>query len=400
MTNPPHEPSPSGRTPPPAAPHDVDPAVWKPLAAQLTETIGTHLTTSPELASAFRETPRHVLVPHFYRRLDTQPELGWDLGDLIGPDHPDWLSLVYEDMPLITQHKPADVGSDRWITSSSSMPSVMADMIGQLGIRPGMRVVEVGTGTGYNAAILCHLLGDDAVATIDIDPELVVLAKTRLASLGYHPSYTPADNSYDRLLATHGVADIPPQWIGWMKPGGRLLVDLRSPQMPSVGVWAALTLAEDGTASGRTMPSRGEFMNARISITHGHSGTLPAPTEEQQRHRLDHSQERKTDLAWSVPDDAGFWFALWRALPGIRLLTMPSVEQAQADHPDGSWCNVWGNQVVWTGPRDLWAVVEASHTNWTDAGRPSLGDFRIRLNINGDTIVQPATANEEDELMS
>jgi protein-L-isoaspartate(D-aspartate) O-methyltransferase len=70
--------------------------------------------------------------------------------------------------------------------SSSSQPAIMAIMLEQLDVRPGMRVLEIGAGTGYNAALLQHLVGQRGrVVTIDIDPEVVGWARERLAAAGY-----------------------------------------------------------------------------------------------------------------------------------------------------------------------------------------------------------------------
>ncbi len=56
----------------------------------------------------------------------------------------------------------------------------MARMLEALEVADGMRVLEIGTGTGYNVALLCHRLGDANVTTVDIDPSLVVHAQKAL----------------------------------------------------------------------------------------------------------------------------------------------------------------------------------------------------------------------------
>lgn len=68
------------------------------------------------------------------------------------------------------------------------MHSLMARMLEALDVRDGDRVLEIGTGTGYNAALLCHRVGSHNVVSIDIDPALIAAARSRLASLGHHPT--------------------------------------------------------------------------------------------------------------------------------------------------------------------------------------------------------------------
>ena len=75
------------------------------------------------------------------------------------------------------------------------MPSLMARMLEALDVRDGHRVLEIGTGTGYNAALLCHRLGACNVVSIDIDPTLIVATRKRLAGLGHHPTLVVGDGT-------------------------------------------------------------------------------------------------------------------------------------------------------------------------------------------------------------
>jgi protein-L-isoaspartate(D-aspartate) O-methyltransferase len=90
------------------------------------------------------------------------------------------LERVYHDDAVTTQ-----VGPGGMTTSSSSQPAIMATMLAQLDPQPGDRVLEIGAGTGYNAALLAHLVGPGGqVTTIDIDPAITQAAKANLDRAG------------------------------------------------------------------------------------------------------------------------------------------------------------------------------------------------------------------------
>lgn len=94
---------------------------------------------------AFEETPRHLFVPEFWN----------DDNVLVTGDSPEqrgeWLDAVYTDASLPTQLAQVPGTTLMWATSSSTRPSLMADMLHRLEVRDGDSVLEVGTGTGYNA---------------------------------------------------------------------------------------------------------------------------------------------------------------------------------------------------------------------------------------------------------
>ena len=75
---------------------------------------------------------------------------------------------VYRDQAIVTKRV------DGVSVSSSSQPAIMAVMLEQLAVQPGQRVLEIGAGTGYNAALLAHLVGPTGqVITVDIDAGIV-----------------------------------------------------------------------------------------------------------------------------------------------------------------------------------------------------------------------------------
>ncbi|SHN43245.1 methyltransferase, FxLD system [Cryptosporangium aurantiacum] len=120
--------------------------------------------------------------------------------------------------------------------SSVSAPSIVAMMLTQLDVRPGQRVLEIGSG-GYNAALLREIVGPTGrVTTVDVDADVVARARRCLAAVGrtdvavVHADGefgVPDSAPYDRIVVTVEAADIPPAWVEQLVEGGRLVVPLR-----------------------------------------------------------------------------------------------------------------------------------------------------------------------------
>ena len=121
--------------------------------------------------------------------------------------------------------------------SSASAPEVIAVMLEQLDARPGDRVLEIGAGSGYNAALLAHIVGATGrVVTLDIDEDLVVGAREHLQAAGFDEVTVvqadgalgyPAQETYDRIILTVASNDIAPAWREQLaRPDGRLVMPL------------------------------------------------------------------------------------------------------------------------------------------------------------------------------
>lgn len=208
---------------------------------------------TPAVAEAFRTEPRHVYVPRFVRR--RQADDGAWVSEEIDRSHPRWLAEVYADQLLLTSEWPN--------LSSSTVPSLMADMLDALNVQPGLAVTEIGTGTGYNAGILGRLVGDENVVSIDVAPELVSVARKALDVAG-HARVTvvcgdgssvdavPRDSA-DRLIATCGVGEVPDAWRQAVRPGGRIVAPV------GAGV-AVLDVDEQHGAAGGFLATGAYFM--------------------------------------------------------------------------------------------------------------------------------------------
>jgi protein-L-isoaspartate O-methyltransferase len=205
------------------------------LAEQFT---AKEILQTPAWREVFERTWRHPYVPDYYPDKDTLPVLCID-----GPRRGEWLDAVYSDTTLITKLMPVPLSRslrpaiEMTYTSSSTLPSLVLDMLEQLEVHDGHHVLEIGTGTGYNADLLCERLGSQCVTSVDIDPELVDLARERLAVNGHTPTLAAVDGHtgyppgapYDRIIATCAVPTIPAAWLEQAAPGAVILTDVHGP---------------------------------------------------------------------------------------------------------------------------------------------------------------------------
>lgn len=216
--------------------------------------------------------PRHLFTPRFFLHADNGGYRAVDSTD------PEWLASVYSDRTLVTQLNADD---SAWYriraagptpgrpSSSSTQPRLMAWMLQALDVVPGMRVLEVGTGTGYNAALLTELLGQDCVVSIDVDEVLIARARRALDIVGYQPTLEVADGAqgfppaapYDRVIATCSFPEVPTPWAAQTKSGDKILTHLYTEF--DAGGLILLTVHSDGSASGRFLPEYGAFMPLR-----------------------------------------------------------------------------------------------------------------------------------------
>lgn len=155
-------------------------------------------------------------------------------------------------------HPAGEAGWGFEVTSSASMPAVVAQMLAALDAEPGMRVLEIGAGTGYNAALLAHRLGAENIVSVEVDPAVAEHARHALAATGFSAvtvvtgdgaeGYLPRA-PYDRVISTVAVAEVPHAWVAQTRPGGLVLSPWGSSYYP--GGLLALTVHGDATTTGR-----------------------------------------------------------------------------------------------------------------------------------------------------
>ena len=363
----------------------LDPAApWR--AELVTTLVNRGVLSDPAWREAFATVPREVFVPRFTRRLRGKNEQG---DQLVHYDHAtgggtaEFLAAAYSDDSLVTRFNATGTA-----TSSSSQPSLMAIMLEALDIQPGNTVLEIGTGTGYQAALLTHHLGDDAVTTIEVNPEIAIDAEQALAHVGYYPSVVcgngadgvPVRAPFDRIIATCGVLRIPPAWITQTKPGGKILANV------SFGL-ITLTVTAEGTATG-------QFDTGSIGFMRLHDGpTDPTPPLRDivAMARGEGATRRTTtrlQLDYPVFHPVMDFLAAL-ILPGVHrteLLIDPPTH-VLVDPASGSWARAHadGADVVVTehGPRILWDELANVITEWINLGQPDVSDYSLTIDATG-----------------
>ncbi|WP_033328807.1 methyltransferase domain-containing protein [Streptomyces yerevanensis] len=326
--------------------------------------------TDPAWRKVFETVPRHPYVPEFWT-LTGQGQRRVTFAD------PDWLDLVYTDDALATQL------TDGVATSSSTAPGLMLTMLQALDVADEHRVLEVATGTGYNAALLSERLSSHQVVSVEVDPVLARLAESRLRRSGYPPLVVAGDGRdgypdrapYDRLIATCGFSTVPAAWLEQVKPAGMIVCPLG---------WGTvrLVVAHDGRAEGRFLPTGSYFMAVRDTGTTGtpvHPGRPGAMS----------GRLTGLDLATVAEDDA-FRFVLSLVAPGTASAAergddgrTTAVELWSAD---GSWARAEGETVRQAGPRLLWDAVEAAHELYVEHDRPGRERFGVTVTAEGQRI--------------
>lgn len=178
---------------------------------------------SPGLRRALLDVPRHLFVA------------------------PQLMAMAYQDTPL-------PIGFDKTV----SQPFMGAVMIELLNLAPGARVLEVGTGLGYQAAVMAEIGAE--VWSVEVVEEFADGAKARLQALGHHVEVRVGDGSrgwpehqpFDAILVT-AAAPVPPQaLLDQLLPGGRMVLPIGDKDGQKLTL---IEKAEDGSLASTAMMS-------------------------------------------------------------------------------------------------------------------------------------------------
>ncbi|MET9296580.1 methyltransferase, FxLD system [Streptomyces sp. NPDC003077] len=285
----------------------------------------TNTVRSATVDAAFRSVPRHAFVPGVP------------------------LKEAYADDAVYTKR---DANGAR--ISAASQPKIVAMMLEQLRLEPGHGVLELGAGTGYNAALMAAIVGEaGCVTTIDVDADLVDGARKHLAAAGFstveviladgalgHPDAAP----YDRIIATVGAYEIPTPWLDQLAPHGLLVVPLRLAGAASRSI--AFHRGEAGWTSRESemavfMPLRGIGDDARRVIDLTGDGTVTLQTHKDNAgatdpDALDGVLESPRNTVWTdvlfAPMESFEWLDLWLACrlpnPIMRMDVQPTAKDS------------------------------------------------------------------------
>ena len=198
-----------------------------PHIAQMHEVLAKmdHLRANADwLQQALFKVPRHLFIEQYY--------------DGEGPD-----DIVHVESPLPTAAQLSAIYSNRGLMirkdphSAASTPSLIFGMLNDLKLTHGLKVLEIGTGSGWNAGLIAFRVGDERlVYSIDLQADLVEKARKHLSSAGFNRVNLKAGDgglgwdgeTFDRIIITVGSPDIPPAWVDALADDGILVMPLKT----------------------------------------------------------------------------------------------------------------------------------------------------------------------------
>ena len=336
----------------------------------------------PEVEDAFCRVLRHQFLRGWYER-EREGDPKWRP---FHPQHPDPRALrkIYSDTGLLIRVKP--------FPSSSPQPSLIARKLEVLDLKKGMNVLEIGTGSGYSAALIAEIVADQGLVTsLDFQPDLIQEQRAVLAEAGYGGIRLLAGDGfygcrehapYDRIEIDIACPDISPHWLDQLAPDGFILVPLQHGgrtviYAPLTKVWRA-----DGKILGRVvgMSVYGSMIQGELNAE-----LWPKPPEELIGEAEREGEEyplfpelakarRKEDwLSYDsflyflvLADSHAFYsgwqrFGLWDKAKGVILIQYKQ------------------GKIRLQGDKELYHKLRGIYEQWEALGKPKASDYQIEF---------------------
>ena len=345
---------------------------------------------SPALITAFRTTPRHRFLDRVFQYQRKRNRWREVVTREPGPEE---LAIVYSDRALITHLSPPAGPAPGTPISSSSQPSLMAQMLEDLKLAPGQRTLEIGAGTGYNAALLAHMVGTGLVTAIDVDRNVLSEAWDHLRSFaerGVDLKHADGRAGYldkapfDRIMVTAATPDLEPAWLEQLSAQGRLLAPLALAPGLAYVVCGAV---RERVFQGR-LTRAAYFMALRAETDTGMATEAPPPPT---------AELRTVPAPWAgwferrTPRTS--WIGFIQSLVFYGLLRGLDVHYGTRENGETLFGVSDGDCVCWPGPNS-WQVSSDSGRDlgWTlwraflDAGGPRPTEFQLRASPDKDLL--------------
>lgn len=349
------------------------------LDQMIAATIALHTLHTPAVIQAFRAIPRHLFVDQYYRFGKRRRLVHID------PQRPTiaQLKMIYRNEAL-TSHQ-----SRGESISSISQPSLVALMLEALQLAPGMTILEIGAGTGWNAALMGYLVGKQGhVYSIDIDPDVTQRARRHLRRMGCsNTTVLTRDGGagysraapYDRLITTVGCPDVLPSWYQQLRSQGLLLMNLQV--LPGYSGCLLIAVCKQANHLSGTVLGYTGF----VTLKGAYGSALGAGTKTAQRvaQQIAGRRARKRPPLW--PE----WPAELKQRTIWPLLLFASLESLSLDLiPNG--IVVWGaeptnlcvlreDRIEVYGRHESYDRLLAAGQKWLDLGAPYLEDYEIEI---------------------
>ncbi len=341
---------------------------------------------NPEYERAFLSVPRHIFIPSIY---DIEKE-EWKKYEIdYSKPQEEILRKIYVDKPLVIDIERGDV------LSTSSQPTVMAMMIEEAKLKNGDRVLEVGTGSGYNAGVISRIVGNNGkVITTELEKKVYESANSNLkrsgiknvkiycvdGGLGYSK-----EAPFDKIIVTTSSSDITEEWIKQLKIGGRIVLPLVTRGMEAI---VFLKKEDDKLLKGE-IKYYVRFLTMRgLSSSIMHYGLTSKRMKSLYRILKNYAKE-SSDI-WKLFEGferrkiMDFFFFL--ALNDEEANAFISDEEEEFEWGYGLWGKkeekgivfVFRNKAYFWGDNRLKERFVKHFRKWQGAGMPALKDFGIR----------------------